>query len=59
MQDAVPIYHKDIESNAAGTVKIGEKIIKKHLEEIPNMKIREKTKARLKQLEAGERDLYF
>jgi 2-iminoacetate synthase len=41
------------------TIKIGEKIIKKHLEEIPNMKIRETTKARLKQLEAGERDLYF
>jgi 2-iminoacetate synthase len=41
------------------TIKIGEKIIKKHLEEIPNMKTREKTKARLKQLEAGERDLYF
>jgi 2-iminoacetate synthase len=41
------------------TIKVGEKIIKKHLEEIPNLKTREKTKARLKQLEAGERDLYF
>jgi 2-iminoacetate synthase len=41
------------------TIKVGEKIIEKHLEEIPNLKTREKTKARLKQLEAGERDLYF
>ena len=41
------------------TIKVGEETIKKHLGEIPNMKIREKTKERLKQLEAGERDLYF
>lgn len=41
------------------TKTIGEKIIKKHLGEIPNMKIREKTRERLKRLEEGERDLYF
>jgi 2-iminoacetate synthase len=41
------------------TKKVGEEIITKHLGEIPNLRIREKTKARLKQLEAGERDLYF
>jgi len=41
------------------TKKAGEEIIKKHLGEIPNMKIREKTKERLKQLEEGQRDLYF
>jgi 2-iminoacetate synthase len=41
------------------TIKIGEAVIQKHLGEIPNIRIREKTKERLKQLEAGERDLYF
>jgi 2-iminoacetate synthase len=41
------------------TIKIGEAVIQKHLGEIPNIKIREKTKERLKQLEVGERDLYF
>jgi 2-iminoacetate synthase len=41
------------------TKQIGEKIIQKHLGEIPNMKIREKTKERLRLLEEGERDLYF
>lgn len=41
------------------TKKVGEVVIQKHLGEIPNTKIREKTKERLKQLEAGERDLYF
>jgi 2-iminoacetate synthase len=41
------------------TKKVGEEIIKKHLGEIPNIKIREKTKERLKQLEEGQRDLYF
>jgi 2-iminoacetate synthase len=41
------------------TKKIGEEIIKKHLGEIPNMKVREKTIERLKQIEEGKRDLYF
>ena len=41
------------------TRKVGEVVIAKHLGEIPNLKIREKTKDRLKQLEAGDRDLYF
>jgi hypothetical protein len=38
---------------------INDEKIKKHLGEIPNTKIREQTKERLKQIEAGERSLYF
>ncbi|HVN96427.1 MAG TPA: [FeFe] hydrogenase H-cluster radical SAM maturase HydG [Syntrophorhabdaceae bacterium] len=41
------------------TKKVGEEVIRKHLGEIRNAKIREKTKQRLKKLEEGERDLYF
>lgn len=41
------------------TRKIGEKTIEKHLDEIPNMETRKKTKERLGRLEKGERDLYF
>jgi 2-iminoacetate synthase len=41
------------------TKKIGEEIIRKHLDEIPSIKTREKTIERLKQIEEGKRDLYF
>lgn len=38
---------------------VGEETIRKHLGEIGNEQIRKITEDRLKQLEAGERDLYF
>lgn len=41
------------------TRKLGENTIKKHLDEIPNPKIRKETVKRLKRLEEGERDLYI
>lgn len=41
------------------TKKIGVKAIRKHLKSIPNEKVRKATEERLKQLEQGERDLYF
>jgi len=41
------------------TRKIGEKTIEEHLEQIPNQKIRNETKKRIKKLEQGERDLYL
>jgi 2-iminoacetate synthase len=41
------------------TREIGEETIKKHLDEIPNPKIRKETMKRLKKLEEGERDLYI
>lgn len=41
------------------TKKIGQKTIKEHLRSIPNEKVRRATEERLKQLEQGERDLYF
>ena len=39
--------------------KLGEKIIEKYLDEIENQKTKEETIKRLKQIEKGERDLYF
>lgn len=41
------------------TKKVGEAAIKKHLEQITNPKIREKTIEWLSKIEEGERDLYF
>lgn len=41
------------------TRRIGEETIKAHLEQIPNLAIREKTIERLKLIEKGQRDLYF
>lgn len=41
------------------TRKIGEQTIQDHLEQIPNPKIRDETKERIKKLEKGERDLYL
>ncbi len=41
------------------TREVGEEIIRRHLEEISNTQIRKITEERLKQIEAGERDLYF
>lgn len=41
------------------TRKIGEQTIQDHLEQIPNPKIRNETKERIKKLEKGERDLYL
>lgn len=41
------------------TRKIGDETIKKHLNEIPNSRIRNETIKRLKRLEKGERDLYI
>jgi 2-iminoacetate synthase len=41
------------------TKKIGQKTIREHLRSIPNEKVRRATEERLKQLEQGERDLYF
>jgi len=41
------------------TKKVGEAAIKKHLEEITNPRIREKTKEWLVRIEKGERDFYF
>ncbi|MFA4843642.1 MAG: [FeFe] hydrogenase H-cluster radical SAM maturase HydG [Candidatus Margulisiibacteriota bacterium] len=39
--------------------KLGEKVIKVHLKDIPSSKIREQTIKKLKRLEQGLRDLYF
>lgn len=41
------------------TREVGEETIRRHLEEIGNQQIRKITEDRLKQIEAGERDLYF
>ena len=41
------------------TLKVGEKTIEEHLTQIPNERVREETKNRLKRLEEGERDLYL
>ncbi|MGD9577405.1 MAG: [FeFe] hydrogenase H-cluster radical SAM maturase HydG [Syntrophorhabdus sp.] len=41
------------------TRKIGEKTIQEHLKQIPNAKIRDEIKKRIKKLEQGERDLYL
>lgn len=41
------------------TRKIGEKTIQEHLKQIPNTKIRDEIKKRIKKLEQGERDLYL
>ncbi|SHM18135.1 2-iminoacetate synthase [Caldanaerovirga acetigignens] len=38
---------------------IGEKVIEKSLDDIPNRTVREKTAERLKKIERGERDLFF
>ncbi|HHW01375.1 MAG TPA: [FeFe] hydrogenase H-cluster radical SAM maturase HydG [Thermoanaerobacterales bacterium] len=38
---------------------MGEKVIKKSLDEIPNSTIKQKTVERLTRIEGGERDLYF
>ena len=39
--------------------KLGEKVIKRHLKDITNRKIKEKTIDKLAELETGNRDLYF
>jgi len=41
------------------TKALGEKIIREHLKQIPNPKLRRKTQERLAQIEAGKRDLYY
>lgn len=41
------------------TRKIGERTIQEHLKQIPNAKIRNEIKKRIKKLEQGERDLYL
>lgn len=38
---------------------IGEKVIEKSLDDIPNRTVREKTMEKLKRIEKGERDLFF
>jgi 2-iminoacetate synthase len=38
---------------------LGEKTITEHLKEIPSVKVRKETEARLKKIEQGERDLYL
>lgn len=41
------------------TRRVGEDLIKEHLQQIPKDKVREETKRRLERIERGERDLYF
>jgi 2-iminoacetate synthase len=41
------------------TKELGEKIIAEHLQQIPNLKLRKVTEDRLKEIEAGKRDLYY
>ncbi len=41
------------------TRKVGEEVLLRHLESVPNAKLREEVRKRLRRLEAGERDLYF
>jgi len=41
------------------TIKIGNKVLAKHLADIPSARIRAKTVEKLKEIEAGKRDLYF
>jgi 2-iminoacetate synthase len=49
-----------LEDYAAEHTKLrGEKIIKKFLQEIPNLKIRVQTEAYLQRIHYGQRDCYF
>jgi 2-iminoacetate synthase len=41
------------------TKAVGEEVLTRHLESIPNEKLREEVRRRLRRIEAGERDLYF
>jgi len=41
------------------TKKVGEEALLRHLESVPNARLREEVRRRLERLEAGERDLYF
>lgn len=41
------------------TRKVGEEIIKKHVEKIEDIKIKELTKKRLEEIKKGKRDLYL
>ncbi len=41
------------------TKKVGEEALLRHLESVPNVKLRDEVRRRLERLEAGERDLYF
>jgi 2-iminoacetate synthase len=43
----------------SGLKKLGSKVIADHLKDIKDKRIKEKTAVRLKQIEAGKRDLYF
>jgi len=44
---------------SAETKAVGEEVIKKNLESVPDAKLREEVRKRLERIEAGERDLYF
>ncbi len=58
--NAILTFKEYIEDYAQNEVKIeGEKLMNKYLEQIPNDKIKNETKKRLKRIEEGERDLYF
>jgi len=58
--NAILTFKEFLEDYASEETKIiGEKTIKNHLEEIPNLKIRKLTEERLKLIEHGKRDLYF
>ena len=58
--NAILTFKEFLEDYASEETKIiGEKTIKNHLEEIPNLKIRKLTEERIKLIEHGKRDLYF
>ena len=58
--NAILTLKEYLEDYASPSVKKkGEAIIKKYTKQIPSEEVRKKTQKRLKQIEAGERDLYF
>ena len=58
--NAILTLKEYLEDYASESVKEkGEKIIKHYTAQIPSDEIRKKTEERLKEIEAGERDLYF
>jgi 2-iminoacetate synthase len=58
--NAILTFKEYLEDYASAKVKkLGLKIIKKYLKQIPNLNIKEETKDRLVRIEKGERDIYF
>lgn len=58
--NAILTFQEYFEDYASKEVQeLGVKIINEYLEQIPDEKIREETRSRLKRIENGERDLYF